>query len=79
MNTPSLKKSGSQYFIQYKGDSGFLFTTNGQKIISYVQSKVESQDISHFTSVLSRLSEDSVTKIGDFTVVKTSDSSKYVK
>jgi hypothetical protein len=78
MSTPSLKNSGCQYFIRYKASSDFLFTTNSQQIVSYVKSKDVKEDITHFSTTLSRLSDDTIQKIGDFTVVKTNDLAKYI-
>ena len=78
MNTLSLKKSGYQYFIRYKASPDFLFTTNSQQIVTYVKSKDVKEDITHFSTTLSRLSDDTIQKIGDFTVVKTNDLAKYI-
>lgn len=73
------KITAPQYFIQYNDKTQFVFTTDTQKISTYVQTFVPSQNISTFTATLSGLTVDSVQKIGDFTVVKTKDLGKYVK
>ena len=70
LNTP-------QYFVQYKNETKFVFTTDIDQIIKYVRSMVPSQNTGSFSTVLSGLSEDRVQKIGDFTVVKTKDLGKY--
>jgi hypothetical protein len=71
------KLNASQYFVQYKNDVKFVFTTNIDQILKYVQSKVPSQNTGSFSMVISGLSDDRVQKIGDFTVVKTKDCGKY--
>ena len=73
------KITAPQYFIQHTNKSSFVFTTESQKIATYVQTIAPSQNMSAFTATLSGLTEDSIQQIGDFTVVKTKDLGKYIK